>query len=499
MFMLKRAIEGEPIQQPTHPAREFNVLLLGETQAGKSTFIQATRQYADSAKFNYGLFPNRVNADDYEDELNERKKYTLQHGEISDENLRFNLYDTPGLNDTNSMDELHVANIFDKIKEAGRIHLVLIMVGKGPFSPGLRNAIRCYLDIFPQFDGIMAFVHTKIDYKDLHPGQLKFKQYMEEKMKVIHEIMGRNSFTHFWIDCNLESNKPVRKCITHNTIRKILKVAMLNRPISLKATLMCKTPKMRETDSLVKDKYEGMSKAMEDALRFKNTEEGNTLADIYSLNTSIINNESEEKSNDLYIQTNGTDELQLLDEIRHDDTWGLFRDLFNYETEGGSGEKFWKTRFRRKNFQNGVLYAKFYVQKCNKYRQEILRMKIRQCELDQEWLVLTSNRESQDERSRKQREEIEGLVKRNDEYMKLVSIVKEVQMRPEVFRALAEAGAYVGTPSENVHKVVEVYARVLEEQWSLRAACDSDVGVTVDNSMESDDEDDNNQSIEPFP
>ncbi|KAF8900593.1 hypothetical protein BGZ58_006856, partial [Dissophora ornata] len=159
------------------------------------------------------------------------------------------------------------------------------------------------------------------------------------------------------------------------------------------------------------------------------------------------------KSNDLYIQTNGTDELQLLDEIRHDDTWGLFCDLFNRirqdyailedqdfvidhmdllnhgfnldNTEGGSGEKFWKTRFRRKNFQNGVLHAKFYVRKCNKYRLEISRKITRQFELAEERRVLAGRREDHAERSRKQREEIEGLVKRNDEYMKLVSIVKE--------------------------------------------------------------------------
>jgi hypothetical protein len=39
----------EPHVTPMLPMRKFNILLVGETQAGKSTFIQATRRYADSS------------------------------------------------------------------------------------------------------------------------------------------------------------------------------------------------------------------------------------------------------------------------------------------------------------------------------------------------------------------------------------------------------------------------------------------------------------------
>ncbi|KAF9111118.1 hypothetical protein BGX27_005377 [Mortierella sp. AM989] len=536
--------------------REFNVVLLGETQAGKSTFVQAVRKYADpdcqmdesaigngvisctnqvdtyiiptdlpvyeavvsanvngrlyQEKVNYSEFPNTMDVDDYEDELNERKKYTIIQRR-SDEETQFNLYDTPGLNDTNGNDEIHVANIFDKIKDSRKIHLVLVMVGKGPFSPSLRSAIRCYLDLFPQFGGIMAFVHTKVDYKDLHPSDMKFKSHMEEKMRVIHSIMGRSSFPHFWIDCNLKSNKPIRNCITQNTIRKILKVAMLNQPVSLKGKLMNKTPKMKETDSLVRDKYEGMSRVMEETLRFKNTMEGDTLANITSLETEISNVKSEKRRNQIYIEANNTDELELLDEIRHEEDWKIFyrisgktvyireqdyvidhMDLLKHglkeiDIKGGEGEKFWEMQFKRNSLQNCAIHAKAYSRRRNKYRSQISTKLTRNIVLDNTLQDLKQKRRDDTSKSKEQRKEIEGLVRKNDSYLQLVGIAKEEMIKPEVFRQLALSGAYLGSPDENVQRVVKVYTEVLQGDRGIDDTAES-IYEAVDNSMSSDDD-----------
>jgi GTPase SAR1 family protein len=295
-------------------ARGYNVLILGETQAGKSTFVQATCHYADPtytaekeligngfasctsevmvypvitdlplcqvvksgdrevsyqpdgrdtlgttlvegppveytpyltaqdggilsrpaerhsplASYNDGGVSTSPadygdSVDEYEDVLNNRHDYALKRHRPLNERIFFNLFDTPGLNDTQGKDEIHVANIFDKIKKAGDIHLVVVMVAQGPFSPGLKAAIQCYLDIFPKFNEIMAFVHTKIDYKDLHPKRTKFQTESNQKLKVIHEIMGRDTFPHFWIDCDLETRKTIRHVLPKTRSERFLK------------------------------------------------------------------------------------------------------------------------------------------------------------------------------------------------------------------------------------------------------------------------------------
>ncbi|KAF9375852.1 hypothetical protein BGX21_003678, partial [Mortierella sp. AD011] len=178
----------------------FNVLLLGETQSGKSSFIESVKKYSDPDYIidfsNIGssvssctenvilsttytnlpivqvvkrapgssptvidlrsLIDGSPDVDDFEDALN-RNTFRIVQSSESPKLHQFNLIDTPGLNDTRGRDEEHIASIYKALRDAGDIHLVLVTIGTTPFNPGLQAAIKCYFDMFPEFHGLVAF------------------------------------------------------------------------------------------------------------------------------------------------------------------------------------------------------------------------------------------------------------------------------------------------------------------------------------------------------
>ncbi|KAI8605506.1 hypothetical protein EDD21DRAFT_363431 [Dissophora ornata] len=579
---IAKASGARPSQPPKNDAaslpQTYNILLLGETQSGKSTFVEAVRKFADEhyvvdhsaigngnvshtsqvrrssiltslptyevvetsappagavpgrnylssvipRRLDYGRFIHDLNLEDFEDELNRRKGVTIRRRKKRQSGaIRFNLLDTPGLNDTNNSNELHVAKIFDAILRAGKIHLVLITVGKGPFSPGLRNAIRAYMDLFPEFNGIMAFLHTKIDYKDLHPKQCGFREYMNEKSKVLHEIMGRNSFPHFLIDCDLETKKPIQKCITQNTIRKILKLAEFNRPVSMNRTIMKKTPTMKETDSLVKDKYKGMSKVMEETLLFKDQQQGEILAEIYRIESEINQIETKERVAREFLLTYDVGDLEVLAEARFDQDWEpapgnvvsrmviknppglkiddrrlMIHSVSLKDERGGEGHEFWETNYTRQSYQNGVLHAKLYVKRSNKHQKWIIRAKEDINEFVANKAKLIQQQDLFWQKSKVRRQEIDALLYTNRRYLRLVNHVSQETLRPQTFHALVQRGSYLGTPTENLNKVVEVYSELVDseerepEQEQAQEQAQEIIAAGLNNCMESDDEGD---------
>ncbi|KAG0023152.1 hypothetical protein BGZ82_010813 [Podila clonocystis] len=182
------------------------------------------------------------------------------------ESVKFNLIDTPGLNATAGDDESHVQKIFSGLNKAKTIHLLLITISSGPFTQGLKDAIKAYVDMFPGFNGIIAFVHTHFDYKNFHPARLQVSNAIDLRTQSLHGIMGRKSFPHFKIDCDVYNKKPIRDCITQNTIQKILELATFNRPVDMLQTVINKTRKMRDIDNILRDKFEATLQAMVKAL-----------------------------------------------------------------------------------------------------------------------------------------------------------------------------------------------------------------------------------------
>ncbi|KAF9092336.1 hypothetical protein BGX27_001856 [Mortierella sp. AM989] len=522
------------MQSPSNTTTAYNVLLLGETQSGKSTFVEAVRKYADQdievnesaigsgygshtttvnitpvttdlpdyfvvkatpkngagcdepIKVDYGEFPNIQGVDDYEDSLNQRRGIRMDRGPKKDEKICFNIIDTPGLNATNGEDELHVEKIFSALIKSKEIHLVLITISFGPFSQGFKDAIKCYVDMFPDFNGIMVFVHTHIDYKSLHPRCTKFAKSFKEKMSGLYKIMGRDTVPYFKIDCDLFTKKPIRNCITQNTIQKILQLAMFNNPVIMNQTVVNKTRKMRDIDYLLKDKYEATISVIERTLRFKNKEEGDLLADIFQLEADIIKMQVERTLRKEFLRRNDAVGLELLYEKRFDTgtmdnttNKGMSMELKKQEFvidqvkllernvhivhhDGGEKERSWSVLFEPTSHQDCVLHAKLYVTRSNRYGREIQEAQARCSTLTAKLTNVVTERNDHAKVHEQEKRHIQKIVDNHNRVIRLLGYVSNEILTPKVFQELIEAKAYIGTLSECAKAVESVYHNIME-------------------------------------
>ncbi|KAG0372051.1 hypothetical protein BGX24_000806 [Mortierella sp. AD032] len=514
-----------------------NILLIGETQAGKSTFVEAIGQYTnpkyaidktkigrrtvsftkevtrtrvitDLPSYNvieepkgvpigaYPPPPKAINTDalmdeeksweDYEERINGRRGLTLERvTPLPRTQHQFDLFDTPGLNDTNGEDEVHVNTIFRALKRLDKIHLVLVMVGPNPFTPSFQTALKCYMDVFPEFQGVIAFIHTKVDYTGLHPQRTDFHRKLEEKNSLLHEIMGRSNCQHFVIDCDFESTKPIRTSITLNTIRRILSLAPYNEPVSINKHSLHKTPKMMAMDRIIINKYSAMIEAIVMTLSTKDTLQGSILQQVYELKTKLNTLRAEKRDGEELLATYDTQELVMIHECRFDEQWRLVHinrphqmifpnqehmihkvALLQEATtvlrqKGGKGCTAWEIELQRKSFKDGVLHAKLYTNSADKYRLEISRRKTRAVCLQAE-IPEAERRLSEFEKTHaSQQREIDQLVEQNRRYTELLSLAKKNRLDPNVFERLVQQKAYVGESAENAVKVECMYLQIV--------------------------------------
>ncbi|KAG0323936.1 hypothetical protein BG004_003589 [Podila humilis] len=269
--------------------RVYNILFLGETQAGKSTLIEALRKYANpkhtinTKNIGDGTFSfttdTRLDSivtnlpscsvvrkhrdgtveridhrefieqdfEDYEDELNDRRSYDTEETKSPQSSLSepimttFNLIDTPGLNNTTSTDKASLDHIFRRLRQDSKVlhlDLVVMTVSSNPFTQDLKNALRTSMYRLNDLKQNLVFVHTKVDYAKLHPSDVQFTRLTKEKKELLHGLMATDSSAsvsasapHFMIDNDLGSIRTIRNCITMNTLRDLLKTAMENKPI----------------------------------------------------------------------------------------------------------------------------------------------------------------------------------------------------------------------------------------------------------------------------
>ncbi|KAF9337202.1 hypothetical protein BG006_005923 [Podila minutissima] len=419
--------------------RECNILFLGESQSGKSTLIECLKKYADpdyivnrqnigdgtfsfttnvikstihtnlptshvldknEERVDYGRFLEG-DQEDYVDELNERRQYRMERDKSNSDQVTFNLYDTPGLNDTALFDEKNIAIIFSALEKekVPSINLVIITVTNNPFTEDLQNALKAYVNLLPDLNGNIVFVHTRINYSKLHPKEELFVLALQEKKRLLHELMGRDTVPHVLIDNDIGSTRAIRNCMTQNRLRELLAMAKLNQPVAVRVMAMNKTEKMRIVDALLQEKFEGLIKTREETLKNKNKEEEKVLKTIGLIEADIVKHESDIQNIDRDLAFYDNDTLHLLYEERYDQAWSMMKlaerkttmyypgkilssspgfinhvldhiDTQQHNVEvahqaGGMGENHWAVQFRRRRIQDGVYHVKIYVKKSN--------------------------------------------------------------------------------------------------------------------------------------
>ncbi|KAK3820270.1 MAG: hypothetical protein J3Q66DRAFT_439288 [Benniella sp.] len=360
----------------------YNILLLGPSQSGKSSFLEHVKQYADPS---YAINMTNIGSGNlshtevvhcevvtttlpiyklFEDDgfefntrsIKDERSFKRFLGRDDDLKLRpveipgspkvqFRIFDTPGLNDTNGKDMKNIANTFSALSEVGHLNLIIIMDSHNvPLIPSLKDAFKTYFDLFEDLKGLITVVHTHAPNKHRVPGMnARFDDKLKERSECFNQLVGRKIPTKR-IDCDPEETGPPNLCMTRNAIREILEMAKVKAAVTLNATRVCKTRTMVNVDRCASDTYKTMLKENVDNLAKcqnehqkriiesqKLTAEAQTLIfESQDLITKIYTLERAIKKKKGEIAEYDTDELLPLFEDRFDeqvDFFGWFRDL----------------------------------------------------------------------------------------------------------------------------------------------------------------------------
>ncbi|KAF9345164.1 hypothetical protein BGX26_003454 [Mortierella sp. AD094] len=515
-------IRSIPMQNRHQPPT--NIILIGETKSGKSTFAEALKLYANpnykiqedlkttdvreyTIRTNFPVFgvfkskpwpylPSKdaslpvchekfinYNREDYEEAIDTLRGHEIHETGKDDRISEFTVIDTPGFQ---TEDEEHIARIFSKLQQGRPISLVLVMVPNGTFTPSLVSALEGYIDMFPELTNVLTFVHTRVDYRDLHPESKQLSQSLELKMQTLNDNMSRKTFSHFVIDCDLTTTKPIRKCITYSTIRKILRIAQQNIPISvLSSGMIRKTPKMVDVDTVISMRSKSILTATEETLQFKGEDEddGMLLGNVYKFETSVAELDAKIRNNQDLLQDYNTDDLELLYEERfHDERQVLptsytrecivpeqsypideivqWSEFFNIKSqdEAWKGMRAYRcTCTKTDSDWSGFYHIKLYVKRRNRYKHEIKHLSQVLKEQHEEREKLHNEKEEHLREFQKERAKIQPLIDKHKRQMQLIRLTSAVALKSALFHELLEAKAYIGSASTCSQKAEDIY------------------------------------------
>ncbi|KAI8349810.1 hypothetical protein B0O80DRAFT_141141 [Mortierella sp. GBAus27b] len=412
----------------------YNILLLGPTQSGKSTFIEFAKKYADpSYTINtrltgagnwswtqevrsevvvtnlpiYKLYDRdesdgstdggqeiNINAILSQSILKPFKKLLDRDDDLEarpevipgSEWVRFRLIDTPGLDDTQGDDLRNLCKIFKALSTVNKFSLVLIFDANQAFLKSQVEAFETYFRLFEELNGLTIIVHTKVPNINRHSSKKALPDKLAERSKFFSKIAGR-SIPATWIDCDVEEHGPANTCLTRNTIRNILEIAMFKTPISRNKTSIRKTPKMAAMDNVL---HEQCQKKFQSAkVSFA------ALNEIDQLYIEIRKTEQQIRCMEKSIENYDTDDPVVLFEECFGEEWRFFgrvkthilefpsqeftiikktmvqRSIKLLDETGGQGEKHWHLRFSRESFATGLFYVNLSTTSRIKHKKRI--------------------------------------------------------------------------------------------------------------------------------
>jgi len=518
----------------------YNVLLLGPTQSGKSTFLENVKQYANPC---YNINTTRIGKGNVshtqtsfvEDVVTALPIYKV-YGEngvefdtrsIKDEmslkrfltrdddfelrpvevpgspQVRFRIFDTPGLNDTNDNDIQNIASTFSTLSEVGHLNLIIMDSHHVPLTLSQKDAFKTYFDLFRDLAGLITVVHTHSPNK-CRPGMNKsHDEKLKERSEFFNQIMGREVPTKR-IDCDPYETGPANLCMTRNAIREILEMAKVKAAVTLNTTRVCKTWVMSGQDRVACQKYE--IKLGEYLEKCQNESQKVTVE------IEKIRGEIENKQDD--ILQHDTDELLLLFEKRFDeqvDFLGFFQDAVGRSSHthtmglldqeytideihvaqegihvlkelGGRGHTSWNVMFRRYIFNTGYYHAVLKTKKSTRFRAHIEKWKSEVDHLNKDLEIMKQNLstlEGQDANDSSDGSSSEFVELRNaiSKCRRILDITTAPTLPLNLFMELAKAGVYQRYDPVRDPDIMKRHHDVLEQYVEKTAGHDEVVVV----------------------
>lgn len=258
-------------------SEDVNILLIGDVQSGKTSLVETMKMYAEAGsvtneEFTVGggnsiadeiiqvtsfaaelhtleiralsngrhHFVNieeharTLHPDAFDSLLNmEKGNVNIRHIRPSvSKEYRFAVFEAPGFGDAEDLQGLQrkVLAIYRAIVESQTdIHHILVTLAPDSITTITKAFIALLTEIFVNIQPHISFVHTKIDYSQLHFSNQQFHNSVEGKNLQLHELLQTSPPT-FMIDNGLYADRPIKRAISQNAVRNILQTTMLNRP-----------------------------------------------------------------------------------------------------------------------------------------------------------------------------------------------------------------------------------------------------------------------------
>ncbi|KAG0229035.1 hypothetical protein BGX31_006349 [Mortierella sp. GBA43] len=270
----------------------YNIILFGPTQAGKSTFLEGVKKYANPSyvlnRDRVGLGNKSKTTEIFEevvettlpvyklydkdndnreidvysikDEKALKKLFVRDDDELDlkleevpgSKTVRFRFIDTPGLDDTDGNDVKHFAKIISGLTQAQEFHLVILMDSHHvPFVQSQKDALGTYFHVLEELKSMVLIVHTHVPNLHHRVGSnQRFDTKLSERAKYFCDVIGRQVPTKR-IDCDLDEIELAQIYLTRNMIREILQTAVNQAPVSVRKTHIPKFPVMATVDTIV--------------------------------------------------------------------------------------------------------------------------------------------------------------------------------------------------------------------------------------------------------
>ncbi|KAF9157637.1 hypothetical protein BGX21_003153 [Mortierella sp. AD011] len=291
----------------------FNILVLGERQSGKSTLIEAIKNYPNQDVLDHGIptytpttavtstcitttlprfsiFENANARDDTSrtKQLNNndvrqylsivREEYEQQKSRLhlqkdpqtpNPYKFKFRLIDTPGLDfvkdgskkilkgeGSGAFVSKTLPAIVEQLGPTCAVHLVLLIV-QDPDNYDNSDAVNFYRDMLPAFDFITVVAHGETKGDRATPVS---------KAQPQHKSSFGDSYAdqiHFIIGDMFIRDDPIRDYLTRNDIRRILELALLNEPVFMQ---LKKPSFIKDLDNFLEDRYFELLKTIHNAV-----------------------------------------------------------------------------------------------------------------------------------------------------------------------------------------------------------------------------------------
>ncbi|KAG0013690.1 hypothetical protein BGZ82_002062, partial [Podila clonocystis] len=263
---------------------KYSVLIMGKTQAGKSTLIEHIKNYANPS---YAIDRPLLGNDNFsktestqpcyvESNLSTYEVYRKDTGEVIDlgdlpskfddeedyrdilfsrerdvglrlapqdpnnrsDNIEFRFLDSLGLTNADENDSNHAAIIIDKLIRIQTFNLIVITESyTNPLTQEQQLELEYFAKVFKGLHSRIMFLHTHVDYTNIHPTNTTHHLNMKMKNKALSKIFRRfdnesssdkdnfEDYPSLTIDLVFKK-RPVINCLIQNTIREILKMAI---------------------------------------------------------------------------------------------------------------------------------------------------------------------------------------------------------------------------------------------------------------------------------